>query len=1457
MSGTRRSKYQRRRGRGGRRRCCYDRRRWKSGAGSSGSMFINMNTMILVVGIAFLHDGGCWVAGFSSPAAIGSKNRSSSSAGFLPLDAAARVDGAASLEQPQGGAARRLQRRGDDAQRSTISPSSQQHNNNNNNDNNNDNTQKRKSFTSTVPPSSRGNTSSNNSKTKEHKSYNDGTRAFNAQLTTCNDAASLLAAFVQRTTTATTTATSSTSSVAASSPSSSAATHLAGAGKMNSVNFSTILHRLAKLVSFPTNPSSLATTTTTTTTTAATSSKTTNNNTEDDDDNTERKRARTLSDPRFALLLCAMSEKVCGVNPDLSVKDGREILLQYNNNNNNVALIDDDDDDDAVEEADNILNDIIVASGGGIVANSGQRRRNGKQSSLSSSSLSSSSRTTTTRRIALAKDAMTQLTSSPSSSSSSSSSNNNEPLASFAFTSRESSNVCWALAKLRFTPPGNNGGNNGDAALPVGRVLPHNNEDNDDTTGNDEEEEGVSLFVSRDEMALGVLQSSMLVRMKLYEEAINRSNSNSGGSSSSSDSWIPELSRLSGRIFDLIAVRVIEDYEARRKQQQQQQQQHPTAGGANAQEMASILWAYAKVRRGNDKLFNTVGSELIRQTPTNLGVVDNNVVMMTKGEGARKKNDSKIISSSSSSSIIVGPKPQELSNTIWAFATAGVRSETQVNLVKYLADALDVGCGQFFGHSFKPQERSNIAWALATLHSKRGSSSSSTTTTTTTTTATDNDDNPMLRATEDDGIVRNLRWVAKSLIENIVSYKPQEMSNSVWAFATVGFGYDEACGTNSHNDYIHVTTDDPRRDRIIIFDALEVIAENAVKRLDKFKAQELNNLAWGFARLGHRSEKAEKLFAGVAKELVQRTYQFKPQDIGTTLWSLATAGCYDYEAFNAGASRLNTRQIRSFKPQEMSNTVWAIATAGFAPKHTRAFDTTLVPTSQRPTHDMITQDPITECFAAVASETMRRPYDYKDQELKDVLWSFSKAGVRHPILFQKIAKHLIGSAGRGLSTFSSQGLGNTLWSFAKQAQLSLEVIETLGDSVKLVSTGRLAVYETSCLDNGEDVVKRLFATAAEAGIRMGLNRFTNQDLSNTVWAYSTLGILHTGFFKQAENEVVSRLRRKGYKFRGQEIANIIWSFATLNAQPDLSMVDALSTFVVEQCRGSNGMVNEQSIVKLFGQRQELANVAWSCAVIGRYPKELMDIVYMGLLGTANDPKHMKQLFNDNGLEKSTIMTLYYVQVAAQVEAPELHLSLPMGFPNGWGEGDDESNQSSGGGSSENDFIELSSSMLTLTISKLQKAVSGTFDKIGFKNVLEHVIDASEISNGYENNGQHSPKQFLSIDIANVDKLIGIEVDGPGHFVRLIDDSSSSLLSTTTAKSSTTTTITNMDDSRQQFADRGQNRVNGPTILKHRLLTHLGWDIIHLPYWEYQEFAGNIEREKRYCQGLLEKCNNWK
>lgn len=52
----------------------------------------------------------------------------------------------------------------------------------------------------------------------------------------------------------------------------------------------------------------------------------------------------------------------------------------------------------------------------------------------------------------------------------------------------------------------------------------------------------------------------------------------------------------------------------------------------------------------------------------------------------------------------------------------------------------------------------------------------------------------------------------------------------------MGFGYDEASGLNVHNDYTYVVSDNPLEDRSMVFDTLEIVAENALQRLDKFKA---------------------------------------------------------------------------------------------------------------------------------------------------------------------------------------------------------------------------------------------------------------------------------------------------------------------------------------------------------------------------------------------------------------------------------------------------------------------------------------------------------------------------------------------------------------------------------------------------------------------------------------------
>jgi hypothetical protein len=52
----------------------------------------------------------------------------------------------------------------------------------------------------------------------------------------------------------------------------------------------------------------------------------------------------------------------------------------------------------------------------------------------------------------------------------------------------------------------------------------------------------------------------------------------------------------------------------------------------------------------------------------------------------------------------------------------------------------------------------------------------------------------------------------------------------------LGFGYDESIGLNVHNDYTYVVSDNPSEDRSLVYDTLEVVAQDALQRLDKFKA---------------------------------------------------------------------------------------------------------------------------------------------------------------------------------------------------------------------------------------------------------------------------------------------------------------------------------------------------------------------------------------------------------------------------------------------------------------------------------------------------------------------------------------------------------------------------------------------------------------------------------------------
>ncbi|KAL7555974.1 hypothetical protein ACA910_003238 [Epithemia clementina (nom. ined.)] len=894
------------------------------------------------------------------------------------------------------------------------------------------------------------------------------------------------------------------------------------------------------------------------------------------------------------------------------------------------------------------------------------------------------------------------------------------------------------------------------------------------------------LQTSEADTAKAMADIALEIRKLILESAKARQ-TNKDVQDSSSTPWVPLVSKLSGMILDYVRFQAPRTITSQAPGENSQ-------NGFQQQEVANLLWAWATSGRGEEAVFGELIALLIENQKKQHEIT---------GEGLT---------------------PQEWSNSIWATATAGIYCNHD-KLLEFVATSLEED--RDFVARFKPQEISNTLWGVATLLSKKQGA---------------------LTDSEQSAALRIERVLAKAVVErSLADFKTQEVTNMIWSLATLGFGL-EPSEEQEMNNYVVLISDDLKGDQALLKLTIDALIARSLEILPLAKPQELNNVAWSLARLvdvERKSADVDKVLWTVGKELSDPRKIVAPQDIGTTLWSFATLSFIDTRIYRAVASRLVQLNAEKCKPQELSNTLWAVATAEMEVFEDRdAFDTTILHGSRLPE----VNDPIVKCFGIAALELMRRPEQFKTQEIKDTLWSFSKVGIRHPRLFQSVAEHLVGAtegatSARGLHDFSPQGIGNLAWAFARQAQMCEDAALRLkGSSVIANTNGRLAVYTTSYFDVGENLLQRLFLSIAETGINAhkGLSILKPQDLSNTAWTFAILGLRHEAFAQAAIQQLKARLDAclRGQvsswsRFKGQEIANLLWALATLNV-PVGDLVDTVSAYI-ETMVGANDTPAKAAVVATHFKRQELANIAWSCAVFGTFSKSLMLILYSGLLGRGSDrdPQRMNEIYGDGGLQSQEVMTLIYVQLAlAQKGFAGDDLSLPPDFPGEW------QNGSEGFGRTETD----KSMDLSLTTSSLQQIVSDAFNRIGFDHCQEHVISMKDLSEEYGISLLEKQSEVLSIDIANVKARIAIEVDGPAHYVCQIDQG---LEEDGYAKLS-------RGKLEYQFRWNGKiQRVNGPTALKHRLLEALGWKVISIPFWEWSGLDGDMGAEDDYCRRLLE------
>ena len=137
-------------------------------------------------------------------------------------------------------------------------------------------------------------------------------------------------------------------------------------------------------------------------------------------------------------------------------------------------------------------------------------------------------------------------------------------------------------------------------------------------------------------------------------------------------------------------------------------------------------------------------------------------------------------------------------------------------------------------------------------------------------------------------------------------FKPQDLANTAWAFATTGIA------------------------ATVLFHA---IAVEAAQRVGEFNPQDLANTAWAFATTGIA---APALFDAIAAA-ARRVRDFNPQGLANTAWAFATAGVAAPALFDAIAAEA-ARRVGEFNPQDLANTAWAFAAADCLSMESSLFD---------------------------------------------------------------------------------------------------------------------------------------------------------------------------------------------------------------------------------------------------------------------------------------------------------------------------------------------------------------------------------------------------------------------------------------------------------------------------------------------------------------------------------------
>ena len=557
------------------------------------------------------------------------------------------------------------------------------------------------------------------------------------------------------------------------------------------------------------------------------------------------------------------------------------------------------------------------------------------------------------------------------------------------------------------------------------------------------------------------------------------------------------------------------------------------------------------------------------------------------------------------------------------------------------------------------------------------------------------------------------------------------------------------------------------------------IAAASLPILPDFDSRHLSNFIYAYALAGYVPdfEDGSTLFDILAVEAIPNLRNYNSQYISNTLWAYATAKETNSTLFKEAGDTICARKkfVDDFRPQELANILWSYATANES--H---------PELLRRVGDHISSHDNVKLF--------------KPQELTSLVWAYATLDVRHPMLFEKIADHIVSLD--KLDRFKPQSISNISWAYATLGETNSHLYKKLADHI--VALESLNVFLPRGLSNivranaiqmknmyifADEWHPTLFKKVADHIIGLdNLESYNGQDCANILWSYATAKETNSKLFQKVADHILSLDNLD--EFSSQAISNIVWACAASNEHQPLlfqKLIDGAFTRQNEftpqgivnflWAYASSGEVDRllflsfvPTVQSIIGEcnRQQLANIAWSYAVANVAAPSLFSDNYMHAI-----------------LEKEDEFTVEALTQLHQWQLWQKELKSENRLPRSLREKCYEA------------FI-----MKIPQPSRLQMDVISNLETIGL-HLEQEVLTRS----GYR----------LDAIVEAYGNKIGVEVDGPSHFVG--------------------------------------KKPTGSTILKRRQVANFdGIQVLSIPYFHWYKLGKNSGKKQQYLRTVLSlKC----